>query len=303
MMDNNFVRKSLELNLFFLRIMKEHSLFMSVGFIEKNRNYIDQALNFNKEFNALLNQATELSRGLFTIGDDAVTDYTMDAENVVMNQTGVPVDTRLTQMQMNMRKQSLTRLNTFDLVGDVRTLNNRAIELTSRLIRYKSDVLNDQLNCKIFYNVYPLLIDHIRREAILFVDLLNKLQNNDHEHIYEELASDELFWNQIMEEHSEFIRGLLDPSEANLIEIADDFAEEYEELNRRTYAEYKTKGISNQVRNEALALTKEIKGFKTQAVQGLLACQIKSMISPLLADHVLRESNHYIKLLENVRKH
>src|SRR5690554_8232907 len=72
-------------------------------------------------------------------------------------------------------------------------------------------------------------------------------------------------------------------SEANLIEIADDFAEEYEELNRRTYAEYKTKGISNQVRNEALALTKEIKGFKTQAVQGLLACQIKSMISPLLA--------------------
>src|SRR5690554_7064211 len=58
-------------------------------------------------------------------------------------------------------------------------------------------------------------------------------------------------------------------SEANLIEIADDFAEEYEELNRRTYAEYKTKGISNQVRNEALALTKEIKGFKTQAVQGL----------------------------------
>lgn len=302
MMDNNFVRQSLELNLFFLRTMKEHALFMSVGFIEKNKNYIDQALHFNKEFNTLLNRATELTRGLLNIDDDAVTDYTMDAENIVMNQTGVPIDTRLTQLQMSLRNQSITRLNTFDLTSEVRSLNNRAIELTTELIRYKSNVLNDLLACKILYNVYPLLIDHIRREAILYVDLLTKLQNNNFSRGFEEIANDEIFWNQIMAEHSEFIRGLLDPTEADLIEIADGFADDFDDLNKRTYAQYKNNNLSNNITKEAIELTTEIKSFKEQATSGLINCQIKAIISPLLADHVLREANHYLKILESIKR-
>lgn len=34
----------------------------------------------------------------------------------------------------------------------------------------------------------------------------------------------ELFWNQIMMEHALFIRGLLDPTECELLETADMFA-------------------------------------------------------------------------------
>lgn len=31
--------------------------------------------------------------------------------------------------------------------------------------------------------------------------------------------------------------------------------------------------------------------------EGILQCKIRSVILPLLADHVLREANHYIRLL------
>lgn len=37
----------------------------------------------------------------------------------------------------------------------------------------------------------------------------------------------ELFWNQIMMEHALFIRGLLDPTECELLETADMFAGDY----------------------------------------------------------------------------
>ena len=37
-----------------------------------------------------------------------------------------------------------------------------------------------------------------------------------------------LFFDRIMKEHAEFIRGLLDPSEKTLIETADKYATEYE---------------------------------------------------------------------------
>ena len=120
--DNIYIIKSLELNMFFLRIMKEHALFMSCGVIEKNRNYIDRALNFNKEFNALLNKTTDLSRDVILIDDSMVTDYTLKSENIIMHQTGIAIDSRLTQKQVDLKNQGLTRLNNFDLLTKLELL-------------------------------------------------------------------------------------------------------------------------------------------------------------------------------------
>lgn len=47
---------------------------------------------------------------------------------------------------------------------------------------------------------------------------------------YQNLYETEAFWNQIMMEHAWFIRGLLDPSEAELIKTADDFSKKYAQL-------------------------------------------------------------------------
>lgn len=48
----------------------------------------------------------------------------------------------------------------------------------------------------------------------------------------------------------------------------------------------------------ALTLTQEFRDFKHAGVEGIEACQFRSLILPLLADHVLREANHYLRLLE-----
>ncbi len=42
--------------------------------------------------------------------------------------------------------------------------------------------------------------------------------------------------------------------------------------------------------------------LKATGVQGILQCQIRSLILTLLADHVLRESNHYLRLLNTFSK-
>ena len=38
--------------------------------------------------------------------------------------------------------------------------------------------------------------------------------------------------------------------------------------------------------------------FKAAGTKGIQSCEIRSVILPLLADHVLREANHYIRLLK-----
>lgn len=46
-------------------------------------------------------------------------------------------------------------------------------------------------------------------------------------------------------------------------------------------------------------LTQKFRDFKRAGVEGIETCKIKSIILPLLADHVLREANHYLRLLED----
>lgn len=47
-------------------------------------------------------------------------------------------------------------------------INGRAVELIEALIRFKATVLSNVLACKMFTMNYPLLIDHIMREAKLY---------------------------------------------------------------------------------------------------------------------------------------
>ena len=99
-----------------------------------------------------------------------------------------------------------------------------------------------------------------------------------------------------MMEHALFIRGLLDPSEAALIETSDTFAQEYEAL--LTQARTRNDLAAANLTEASLQETLRFRDFKRAGADGIQNCKIESVILPLLADHVLREANHYIRLLE-----
>lgn len=52
-----------------------------------------------------------------------------------------------------------------------------------------------------------------------------------------------------------------------------------------------------EVTKESKAATENFRDFKIQGTEGILNCKIRSIILPLLGDHVLREANHYLILL------
>ena len=57
-----------------------------------------------------------------------------------------------------------------------------------------------------------------------------------------------------------------------------------------------------QVTADSLNATKAIRDFKAQGTAGILDCKVKSIIIPLLADHTLREANHYLRLLNMFKR-
>ncbi len=295
----DYIMSSLERHLFFARIMKEHAFFLKVGFMPPNAAFAREAEQLMRKFESLLSRAITLSncvvRRCVLESGEIVTEFTDCAERKTQNLTGTFIDRNLTAREMQLKgcdcdaQLQMTQA----LTHQVRQLNREALGLLNHIIAFKERVLRSVDSCNMFTVNYPLLIEHILREARLYREQLMQLEGLS-KCSCQDLRDSELFWNQIMMEHAQFIRGLLDPSEAALIDTADDFADRYKRL-------IETSAAANDLvmrRGNALELTEKFRDFKRAGVQGIEACQIRSLILPLLADHVLREANHYIRILE-----
>jgi len=282
--------------------MKEHSIFLEAAFTPKDKNLIDQADNFKNKFTSLLSQAISLSEGVIPSrvleSNEIVTQYTMDAENATQFATGIIIDSSITAME-NSLSPSMNNTNISALTDQVYMLNQHSITATTMIIKFKTNLKNDVLSCKTFTTAYPLLLDHILREALFFRELLTRLQNGIELDMKRDVLEQETFWNRIMSEHAFFIRGLLDPTEVELFNISNNFGNEFETLRKEALAINKSSLDLSNITDNTLKETIKIRDFKAQATEGLLDCGIKSIIVPLLGDHVLREANHYINLLES----
>ena len=294
----DYIIQSLELHLFFARIMKEHSLFLETGFQIKDKALIDKSKWFREQFEQLLSETVDISNGMVRNvvlkSGEIVTDFTLAAERKTTVLTGVPIDVCITSREQNLDPfchhcphQEPLRL--------VKRINQRAIRLIDGLIKFKLSILNEVQKCCLFTANYPLLIQHIIREAKLYLSYTMELENRGFI-CSESMRNVEMFWNQIMMEHALFIRGLLDPTECELIASADNFANEY----ARLLDEIDEKNcISQELTKKTVEETKRYRDFKAAGTQGIIKCDIASIILPLLGDHVLREANHYLRLLKD----
>lgn len=296
-----YIRQSLELHLFFGRIMKEHSFFLQVSFTPRDEKFINRAEELNIAFADFLDDCVVLANGVISReaiqSGEIVTQYTLDAEKLTEFYTGVPFRTKTTKAEMDLMGGKDINPG---LERRVNALNRRALSLLDSIIQFKINILNDVLCCKMFTLNYPLLIDHILREAKLYRRLVQRLQARDAINIQREAFEQEAFWNRIMAEHAKFIRGLLDPSEEELFITADRFGQEFDQLTceAKEAMDKAMQADSSNVTKDSLNATKDIRDFKAAGTEGLLDCKIKSIILPLLADHTLREANHYLKLLK-----
>jgi hypothetical protein len=296
-----FIKQSLGLHLFFARIMKEHSFFLEVGFTPRDASFIQQADAFRREFDRLLGEAISLSNGVVNPGvlqsGEVITPFTLNAEMATTYFTGVQIPTQLTQAEAGLSGGGIIAANPM-LEQRVSVLNQRAINATAALIQFKTNILSNVLNCKMFTFNYPLLIIHITREAELYLMQLRRLQSRKEINLEREAYELVFFWNRQMAEHAKFIRGLLDPTENNLINQANNFGNEFDQLTAEAKAAMDATAKLNKVTDESLKATEDLRNFKAQGTQGILACKIRSIIIPLLGDHVLREANHYLRLLK-----
>lgn len=290
-----YIKNSLELHLFFDRIMMEHSIFLEASFMEKDKKLKKIANSFHRLFSNILDRVVSIANQNiskeFISSDEIVTKNTIEAEVKTSKLTGIVIDTNITEKELHLKSGNINISK--QLIEAISDINRQTIPAIENLINFKQEVLKQVSSCNLYTTNYPLLINHIVTEAKMYYELLTKVERREiftSNYIYEQ----ELFWNNIMKEHAEFIRGLLDPSEKQLIQTASKFVNEYE-TNLNNY-----RNNINYLNTISLKETTNFKDFKIAAEDGILNCKIKSIIIPLLTDHVLREANHFIRILKGL---
>ena len=303
--EKDYIRLSLEANLFFLRIAKEHAIFAAASLPPIAHAAAGKMLLIKNSLEELLSEAVEMADRMIShevlASDELITDFTLAAEMKTQLLMGIPINTELTRRELEIRAEKKGR-HTEELQEEISELNKKAAALTKSAIAYKAALLKNIRACKVFSYTYPSMLDHIIEEEEYYVALLQKLEKRDIVDSVKEIIEEELNWNHLMEEHSEFIRGYLDPKEEKLFRKADSFACEFDKLVEKTEMARDNTGMLPEVTRESLKKVAELRDFKGQGTMGLLKCEIEALISPLLSDHVLREANRYLRLLKAFEK-
>lgn len=178
------------------------------------------------------------------------------------------------------------------------------INAVKAIIEFKAMLLRMIIQCKEPPGSnYPLLLDHIRREAVRFLFLLRTRVPEDSLDL---LLQEEVFWLRIMKEHIEFVIHLLDPSERELLEQAKEFrktfsrlletARDLESMNETNPMNFNTVIRFTQT---VIKNTMQLRNFKAAAFELATLCEVLSIVSsPLLLDHIRREADKFLSELE-----
>ncbi|WP_418895886.1 DUF2935 domain-containing protein [Sporosarcina cyprini] len=191
----------------------------------------------------------------------------------------------------------------------IRQFNNQVYQAAASIWAFKRKVLGLILSCKIISNNMPLLVDHISREAAYFAKRLKELNEGKLKPLPEAIIKENVFFLRIMADHSKFIGHLLDPSERKLVEQARDFSHDFDQLlfqaqdldSMRPQSE--TVPLLEQFLDQNRVSVVSLREFKKTARELIEACKIKSTIHPLLADHVYREANHFLHIIDAFDEH
>lgn len=206
-------------------------------------------------------------------------------------------------------EEQVTKFTVNDEFMKIQAFNNQVHQAAVAIWNYKRKVLGLTLRCKIRSNNYPLLVEHISREAAYFANRLKELNEGKMAPKPEAIIKENVFFLKIMADHAKFIGHLLDPSERKLVDQAREFSHDFDQLVFQAIdlelmrPQSEVQPILSQFLNQNKVSVVSIRNFKKTARELIEACRIKSNIHPLLADHTFREAERFLEIIDLYEQH
>ncbi len=166
--------------------------------------------------------------------------------------------------------------------------NRSTVELIKPFVEFKHRMLEAQNSGMARTLVFSRFFDETIREGNRGIARLEKLATGDVTLTYSEVVD---FWTGVMGDHGDFIAHFLDPDEQDLIGQALDSSAVFKGFNERNHA----RGVAG---GEVVLATEELIDFQATVEQGVQNGRVKSIMHPLLAGHMRRETLKFVDELK-----
>lgn len=300
--DALFVQQSLINNLFYLRTIREFCLTIQLSFYKNNESYSEIAEGIRKRYEELEQQAINLAKSRLSQevinSDSFITSYTLDCELLTEKLFEIDINTDLTTQAMNLIAGTEKTVNP-DIISEISTLNQNAIELTQNFIDFGRYLLHGMRDTNIFSYAYPLMYIYMLEEASLYASDLYRIQNRvgvDPTFV----VNYEYWFSNSMKQASQFIMGLSDPDQSAIITNADNYRKIFGEQMKK-YQENITPDVQKLLNEETIQHVNNFITFLTKIITGILNQELYFIAPPIFFDNLLTEAYYFRYLLKGAQ--
>lgn len=288
-----YVQWSLQYHLFWLRILKEHAIFIEATMPPPGRSLALAADAYKQNYDQFLITAVSLSNGVLPLevlqSGQFYTQFTEEAERSAEQYTGIKINTDITISEYDIEPLTVPLHVTSNMEQEISLLNQNILSMTDSFVQFQSNLLNNRSSCGLFTMMYTGDILHVLLEAKRYQMILSALENKDEGAI----ENYKTFWTHNMADHAKVMRGQFDPTETAYFNRANMFSNLFdtlsqEEMDSATYPSDAT----------LLKDTNDIRDFKADTTDAIIRCKVQSIMLSLYTDHLLREANHFIYLMQ-----
>lgn len=297
--DISFVGQSVNINLYFLRTLREFCATIQLASLESNSEYSDRAMAIALRCEELGRLLVEYSNG--NVSQKAldyqifVTEFTLPIEKLTEKLFSIKIATDITEEEMNLTA-GVPTIPSLEVVDNIMKFNEEALIICNDLRELCVDIFVKQRSNNLFLYIYPSLLLFMIREIDIYKLELERLINKSIvDPIY---ASDvELLYNLVMQAVAGFLGGLIDPYNQEEVRTFHDFNRKFEEQAKLYRTVPITPDNQKELIQQSIKLADEFHEFMKVILQYVLDSKINFIIEPLFLDNMYTEINYFRYLL------
>ncbi|HEY8423259.1 MAG TPA: DUF2935 domain-containing protein [Clostridia bacterium] len=280
-----YIKNTLELNLFYSRLFKEHCIILAAAQRNGDMRFLQSLDRYKVRLEMLLNAAIESGLSLidarYIERDCFVTPYTYSLEISSQNACGVSINHRITNLEIErLSKPQPIPAGRLPVVYErALRINADGQEISQGLAELVENILNEILRGRIYSCVYPSVYESIGLEIKRYQKALEALKQDKNIDFFDSDAV------KIMQTNAQFIRGGLDPKESQDFEKANNFAQEFSKCGSD--------------KESFLKVNAEFSQFTQDLIERLMAKKLISAILPIALDNILRQANRNMVILQS----
>lgn len=298
--NEEFVRESLEDNLFYLRTIREFCTNIQLSFFKNNMYYINISEDFALKYEELGRRIIKYADGNLSMesleSQIFFTDYTLKCEELTEKLFNIKIDTNITKQEMNLKPGDVINPSN-EMIKEIDTINKLAYNLTENFIGFCEDILEELRNQNLFSYSYLSIFEYMILESQSYLKNLERLINK-YEIDPTFVSGYQYMYNKSMKDIATFIRNFVDTNSIEIINEAEQFIQDFNTLLN----EYETTPLSpyNQklLEDKSLNIVNKFRDFISRCIQKLLEKKLYFIVEPIFLDNMYTEANYFKYILE-----